>query len=106
MRSTATLPNSPAAGHRPRYLLAVTTAAIGIVLLAGVWQTRRLTQCVTRHEQETLLAHAATVARSLSPAQFRKLTFTAGDTNLPCYHALHFQLAAAAHHLGLTGLFT
>lgn len=106
MRSTETLPNSQAAGHRPRYLLAVTIAAIGIVVLAGVWQTRRLTQCVTRHEQETLMAHAATVARSLSPAQFGKLTFTAGDTNLPCYHALHLQFAAAARHLGLTGLFT
>ena len=59
MRSTETLPNSQAAGHRPRYLLVVTIAAIGIVVLAGVWQTRRLTQCVTRHEQETLMAHAA-----------------------------------------------
>ncbi len=94
---------APAAGHRPRQLWVV---AVAIVFFAGLWQMHHLSQLVTRHEQETLLAHAATVARSLKPEHVRSLTFTASDMELPDYRQIHLQLSAAARYLGLTGLFT
>ncbi|NLG00246.1 MAG: hypothetical protein GX565_08860, partial [Lentisphaerae bacterium] len=90
----------------PRHFAAFTLAAIGLVLIAGSWQFRRLSTLVTRHEQDTLLSHAVSVARSLSHTHFDTLSFTADDVQQPAYHHLHQKLATASQHLGLRGLFT
>lgn len=90
----------------PRHFAAFTLAAIGLVLIAGSWQFVRLSTLVTRHEQDALLSHAVSVARSLSHTHFETLSFTADDVQQPAYHQLHQKFATASHHLGLRGLFT
>jgi len=90
----------------PRHFPAFVLTAIGLVLTAGVWQFCRLSTLVTRHEQDTLLSHATSVARSLPHTHYETLSFSAEDAQRPLYHQLHQELATASRHLGLRGLFT
>ncbi len=79
--------------------------ASALVLTVGVWQSQRLGHARDTQEREALLIRAAMIAQTISGAPCHLLSFTSSDSALPVFQTLRLQLAAAAEHLNILGLF-
>lgn len=90
---------------RKRYFYQFLASSV-LVLAVGVWQAERLGQAQDRQTRKALLSQAAMVAHTFSSVPCHDLTFTSTDRDLPVFKSLQHQLAVAAEHLNLLGLFT